>query len=257
MFIQQTGTGSKTVVGFHGWSGDHHTFDPLLGQMPKDYSFYAPDLPGCGQSDPPKKWKMRCLAQEVTGALIRLNRERMTLVGSCSGAILTAFVASELREMGRSGVLAKLVMIDPFAYCPWYFRIFLIPLIGPVTYTAAFANPVGRVITNLFLREKRVGNTDLTESFAGVDHWVTWKYLKMLFECGQPGQFHGLDVPVDILYGEKTFGAVRRSVREWASALPQASIRELSGVGHLPIQESSYEVAKVVFGGEISRNESS
>jgi pimeloyl-ACP methyl ester carboxylesterase len=173
----------------------------------------------------------------------------LVLVGSCSGAILTAFVARELREMGRPEVAARLVMIDPFAYCPWYFRFFLVPVFGPLMYATAFANPVGRWITNLFLQDKRAGDTNLTESFAAVDHHVVWKYLKMLFECGRPGQFRGLHLPVDILYGEKTFSAVRRSVQEWKEALPQARVKELKGVGHLPISEGTDEVAKVVFGG--------
>ena len=247
MLIQQTGTGSKTVVGFHGWSGDHHTFDPLLGQMPKNYSFYALDLPGCGKSELPGKWEMTSLAREVGQELIQLDRRGMTLVGSCSGAILTAFVAWELIQMGKKNLVGRLVMIDPFAYCPWYFRLFLMPLGGPLMYAAAFANPLGRWITNLFLRDKRAGDTDLTASFSEVNHRVVWRYLKMLSECGRPAQFSGLNLPVDILYGEKTFSAVRRSVQEWREALPQSKVTELKGVGHLPISEGTPHVAEAVF----------
>jgi pimeloyl-ACP methyl ester carboxylesterase len=171
----------------------------------------------------------------------------LVLVGSCSGAILTAFVARELREMGRPEVVARLVMVDPFAYCPWYFRLFLLPLLGYLAYATAFANPIGRGITNFFLQNKRAGDTNLTESFARVDHRVTWKYLKMLHECGRPGQFRGMGIPVDILYGEKTFSAVRRSVQEWKEALPQARLKELAGVGHLPISEATAAVTKTLF----------
>ena len=171
----------------------------------------------------------------------------VTLLGSCSGAILGAFVVRELHSMGQPRVVERLVMIDPFAFCPWYFRIFLTPMVGPMMYAAAFANPCGRGITNFLLREKRAEDTDLMHSFAAVNHHVVWQYLKMLSKCGRPGQFRGLDVPVDILYGEKTFAAVRRSVKEWAEALPQARICELAGVGHLPIQENSSEVARLLF----------
>jgi pimeloyl-ACP methyl ester carboxylesterase len=171
----------------------------------------------------------------------------LVLVGSCSGAILTAFVARELREMGRPEVVARLMMIDPFAYCPWYFRLFLIPVFGPLMYATAFANPIGRGITNFFLQDKRAGDTNLTESFAAVDHRVVWKYLKMLSECGRPGQFRGMVLPVDILYGEKTFSAVRRSVQEWKEAWPQARVKELAGVGHLPISEATAAVTKTLF----------
>jgi pimeloyl-ACP methyl ester carboxylesterase len=249
MLIKQTGNGSKTVVGFHGWSGDHHTFDPLLDQIPEDYAFYALDLPGCGKSALPQEWEMRSLARDVAMELIGLNRKELTLVGSCSGAILTAFVARELIQMEKKDLVRRLVMIDPFAFCPWYFQLFLIPIVGPLMYATAFANPLGRGITNLFLRDKRARETHLTRDFAEVNHWVVWKYLKMLSECGGPDQFRGLDLPVDILYGEKTFSAVRKSVLEWSEALPQSRIAELKEVGHLPISEGTKEVAEVVFQG--------
>lgn len=239
----------RGVVGFHGWSGDHRTFQPLWVNMPPGWSFFSFDLPGCGRSEPPGEWSFRGVARQVAEEVVHLGMRDLVLVGSCSGAILTAFVARELREMGRPEMVRRLVMVDPFAYCPWYFRLFLLPGIGYLIYATAFANPLGRWITNLFLQDKRAGDTDLTRSFSQVDHRVTWKYLKMLKECGRPGQFRGLGLPVDILYGEKTFSAVRRSVQEWKEALPQARIAELAGVGHLPISESTDEVANLVFSG--------
>ena len=75
---------------------------------------------------------------------------------------MAIFVARELVEMGRGEGVGRVVMIDPFADCPWYFRLFLVPWVGPVMYATAFANPVGRWATDLFLREKRKGNVSLT-----------------------------------------------------------------------------------------------
>jgi len=247
VFIHEIGGGIRGVVGLHGWSGDHLTFQPIWNNMPADWTFFSPDLPGCGQSDPPKEWSLRGVAQEVAEEVANLGIRDLVLVGSCSGAILTAFVVRELREMGRPEVVARIVLIDPFAYCPWYFRFFLLPLIGFPIYAVAFANPIGRWLTNLSLQDKKADDTDLTESFARVDHRVTWKYLRMLDECGFPGQFRGMPVAVEILYGQKTFSAVKQSVEVWKEALPQARVRELAGVGHLPISEGTEEVAQVVF----------
>lgn len=249
MFIHETGEGMRGVVGLHGWSGDHRTFQPLWERMPAGWTFFSPDLPGCGQSAVPREWSFRSVAREVAQEVIHLGMRDLVLVGSCSGAILTAFVARELREMGRPEVAGRLVMIDPFAFCPWYFRFFLLPLVGFPIYAVAFANPVGRWLTNLFLQDKRAGDTDLTESFAQVNHRVTWKYLRMLDECGFPGQFRGMPVEVDILYGQKTFSAVKKSVTIWKDALPQARVTKLKGVGHLPISEGTEEVTKVIFSG--------
>ena len=247
MFVHETGEGMRGVVGFHGWSGDHRTFAPLWGRMPAGWKFFSFDLPGCGRSASPREWNFRAMAREVAAEVVQLGQRDLVLVGSCSGAILTAFVTRELREMGRPEVVERIVMVDPFAYCPWYFRLFLVPVLGYLIYATAFANPIGREITNFFLQDKRAGETNLTQSFSTVNHRVTWNYLKMLYECGRPGQFRGMGLPVEILYGEKTFSAVRRSVQEWKEAWPQARVRELAGVGHLPISEGTREVADAVF----------
>ena len=69
----QTGRGGKVVVGFHGWSGDHTTFDPLLKNLPEDVTFYSFDLPGCGESPEPKQWEMKSLAREMAEELVRLE----------------------------------------------------------------------------------------------------------------------------------------------------------------------------------------
>jgi len=247
MFVHEIGDGMRGVVGLHGWSGDHRTFAPLWAKMPTNWTFFSPDLPGCGQSAALKEWSFRSVARAVAEEVVQLGMRDLVLVGSCSGAILTAFVARALREMGRPEVVARIVLIDPFAYCPWYFRFFLLPLIGFPIYAVAFANPVGRWLTNLSLQDKKAGDTDLTQSFARVDHRVTWKYLRMLDECGFPGQFRGLPLAVDIVYGQKTFSAARKSVDVWKEALPQARVMELPGVGHLPISEGTDAVAKIIF----------
>ena len=247
MFVHEAGGGLRGVVGLHGWSGDHRTFFPLWEKMPDGWIVFSLDLPGCGVSEPPSEWNLRIVAREVAEEMIRLGMRDLVLVGSCSGAVLAAFVVRELREMGRPEVVGRLVMIDPFAYCPWYFRIFLTPILGYLIYAVVFANPIGRSITNFFLQDKRAGETNLTKSFAGVDHQVTWKYLKMLHRCGRPAQFRGMGLPVDILYGEKTFSAVQESVEEWKKAFPQAKLKKLAGVGHLPIFEGTKEVVKVIF----------
>ena len=57
------------------------------------------------------------------------------------------------------------------------------------------------------------------------------------------------DAVLMVSYGQKTFSAVRKSVGIWKEALPQARVRELAGVGHLPISEGTEEVARIIFTG--------
>ncbi|MCX6934872.1 MAG: alpha/beta hydrolase, partial [Verrucomicrobia bacterium] len=91
MFIARTGNGTRGVVGLHGWSGDHTTFDPLLKVLPHDATFFTLDTPGCGQSPEPKKWEMRSMAREVAEEIVGFGQDNLTLVGSCSGALVAIF----------------------------------------------------------------------------------------------------------------------------------------------------------------------
>ena len=249
MHFIRKGKGGCAIVGFHGWSGDHTTFLPLMKKLPEAVSFYSYDLPGCGRSPEPGRWEIREVARSVAKELLNLEKENLTLVGSCTGGLMAVFVARELAEMGRGSVVGRLVIIDPFAECPWYFRLFLIPWLGGVMYRTAFANPLGRWITNVMLKEKRTGDVNLTESFCQVNHRVTLDYLRMFERAGAPEQFQGLKIPTDIVRGEKTFGAVKQAVERWRRVWPEANVHVLSGVGHLPIEEGTELVEKILFAG--------
>jgi pimeloyl-ACP methyl ester carboxylesterase len=220
-----------------------------MEKLPEAVSFYSYDLPGCGETPEPSSWEIREVARSLAKELVKLEKDNLTLVGSCTGGLMAVFVARELAEMGRESVVRRLVMIDPFAECPWYFRLFLIPGLGGLMYRTAFANPVGRWITNAMLKAKRTGDVNLTESFGQVNHRVTLNYLRMFERAGAPEQFQGLMIPTDIICGQKTFGAVKLAVERWGRVWPKATMHILPRVGHLPIDEGTEMVERILFAG--------
>ena len=198
----------------------------------------------------PAKWEMKSLGHDLAKELIALDHVHLTLAGNCSGALLALFAIRELRQMGRADVVGRLVMIDPFAYCPWYLEVFVHPLLGPLgwwIYLATFANPVSRYLLNFCLQGKRTKDTHLTETFAQANHRATWLFLKVMYECGPPTAFQGLPVPVEILVGENSFSTVVKSVDIWKDILRQASVHVLPGACHLPIEENPILVSKILF----------
>ncbi len=242
MHVERYGEGPEVYLGLHGWGGDHRTFAPLATHLPATVSLYSADLPGCGQSPPPRDWEAATIAQEIIAAIQAIGAERITLIGNCSGANLALMAAMKLGSRIR-----RLVLIDMFAYMPRYFRLFTNPNYGRYAYYSTFANPVGRWVSNQSLRGHRTANTDLTSSFGTVDHNVAYQYLLMLGEIGGPEQFSDLTMPIEIVYGERTFGAVRRSVPQWRAVWPQSQAVELKGAGHLPIEEATEQLALVIF----------
>ena len=243
MFVERQGRGPEVYLALHGWGGDRRTFAPLAPYVPERATLYCADLPGCGHSPPPRVWTAAALVDEVVEAARSVAPGRVNLVGNCGGAVFALLAA---KALGASAV--RVTMIDPFAYLPRYFRLFLAGEVGRRAYHATFATPLGRWLTNQALRPRREGDADLTATFADADHEAARRYLAVFDEVGGVGVFRGVETPVEIIYGERTFGAVRRSLALWREVLPGAIVRELKGAGHLPIEEATARVAELVFG---------
>lgn len=242
MFIKRYGSGAESYFGLHGWGGDHKTFAPLAAHVPERASLYCADLPGYGRSPAPRSWEPEAIAEEIASAISGIASPALTLIGNCSGANLSLLAATR-----AAGKIERMVLIDPFAFMPWYFNVFVATRFGRAAYYSTFANPIGRWVTNLSLKNKRTAGSDLTASFKSVDHEVSYRYLSTLSRIGDAAQFGALGLPIDIVYGERTFGAVKRSIELWQGVWPQARRFELAGAGHLPIVEATAQLSAVIF----------
>jgi len=242
MHVERYGTGERVFFGLHGLGGGYSTFAPLAEMMPDEATLYAADLPGYGRSPAPQRWSIEAIADEVMAAIDETRAARLTLVGNCSGAIVGLAAAESL---GRR--VERLVLIDPFAFVPWYFRVFAAGEVGKVAYYSTFANPLGRWLTNRSLVRRRTGHSDLTRSFSEVNHAAALAHLALLAGIKGAERFANLTMPIDLLYGERTFRAVKQSVSIWLDLWPQACAIEISGAGHLPIEEATAELAQIIF----------
>jgi pimeloyl-ACP methyl ester carboxylesterase len=247
VYVERRGSGEVAYFALHGWGGDRRTFAPLAPFVPPAASLYCADLPGCGRSPAPREWSVGAVVSEIVGEVRASTPGRVELVGNCGGAVFALMAAQVLGERVR-----RVVMIDPFAYLPRYFRLFLAGDFGRRAYDATFANPVGRWLTNQSLRGRRSGASDLTASFAAADHEVSRRYLALFDEVGGVERFRGFDARVDIAHGERSFGAVKRSLALWRDVLPRARVTVLEGAGHLPIGEATAQVAALLFGPEVT-----
>lgn len=242
MFIKQYGDAERTVVGLHGWGGDHRTFEPLEPWRPTFVRMISVDLPGYGASPTPQYWSLASIAEEISSVLKREKIETFTLLGNCSGAVVGLYLA-QLMPLN----VKRFILLDPFAYVPWYFKLFLIKGFGRNAYNATFATSIGRMMTNEALKHRRTGDSHLTASFEKINHDSVYRYLEMMNQVGDIHQFSTLNMPITLVYGEKTFTAVKKSIALWKSVWPHASTVKLAGAGHLPIEEAPRQLASIVF----------
>jgi pimeloyl-ACP methyl ester carboxylesterase len=241
--VVRHGRGPRTFVGLHGWSGSQQSFDPLLPHLPDDATLVTFDLPGFGAAADPIDWSDEAFLGPIEAVLHGLPRP-VTLVGSCGGAVVALFVALRARR-----AVERLVMIDPFAYVPWYFRIFDLPVLGPLLYALVFMNPLGRRLTNQGLSPRRQRDVDLIEGFRDVRHGSNLRYLRWLVRHSAVdfADFRRFEGDVDIIFGARTFPAVRRSLDRWRWVWPHLRAFEMQEAGHIPVHEAAADVADVVF----------
>lgn len=234
------GGGPVHLFALHGWGGSHDTFARLAEHLDERFSLWAPDLPGYGRAAPLDRWEQASYLARVRGLFAHLPAEPVHLLGNCSGAILGLAALCSPPERER---LAGLVLVDPFAFTPWYLRLFLLPLVGRLFFWSTFANPMGRHLTNLSLASKRQRDTDLTGSFAEVPPSTAWNTLRLLDEIGTIRGFASVVRPSLLLHGRRTFAAVRASIPLWRAIWPHLEVREIPAAGHLPLTETPREVA--------------
>jgi len=242
MFVKEYGTGKRLFLCLHGWGGDHREFAPLAYRAPDDVCLLSIDLPGYGLSPKPGEWSLNAITDGVLAILKTRDIRCCTLIGFCSGAGLALMLASR-----TPAKVERVAMIDPFAFVPWYFRLFLYGDFGRHAYATTFKTQVGRKITDWVLKRLQTSDANFSNAFVNLDHDVTLRYLQMLSRVDIHQRFKNLNVDIDILYGEHTFAAVRRSVEIFRSLLPQVKVRELRGVGHLPMIKGAAQLAAFIF----------
>lgn len=248
MFSRSWGGGEEIVIGLHGWGGDHQAFAPLVPWLSGDFKLVSCDLPGYGKTPAPSRFGREEVAASIAAWIDSLGHSRVTLLGNCSGALAALLAAPKLQTP-----LTRLILLDAFAYVPWYFRVFSNPAFGDYAYHATFANPVGRWLTNRGLAARRQAGTDMTSSFSRVNHAATLAWLRMMAEIPGYEYFRPVKAPIELVHGERTFDAVKRSINLWKKLWPHAPVTELRGAGHLGIAEAPRELAGIVFKTNVAR----
>lgn len=240
MHVETYGRGRRVIVAYHGWAGTHRDFVAVGRRLGPDWRLVAPDLPGYGASPPLDRLSESELATVLVDHLQTIG-EPVTLTGYCSGAVVALLVAERARAQ-----VERLVLIDPFAYMPFYFRIFTWGEFGRRAYRTTFAGETGRRITNWVLRRRGGPERDFLDAFRTVPHGTVLAYLHLLAGVGSAERFRGLGLPVALCHGDRTFQAVRRSVRVLRHLWPHARVYAIPHAGHLMMVDAADQIARIL-----------
>jgi len=244
MFTKTYGRGERTVLALHGWGGDHREFAAVAARLPPDVRLVSVDLPGYGASPPPACWTREAVLTPLRALLDTLPAP-VTVTGFCSGAVWAFNLA-----LYRPDTVGRLVLIDPLARVPGYFRLFTWGSFGRHAYQTTFHSRTGRAVTDFVLRRRQRTQANFTASMRAIDPEVTLGYLRMYRGMDDLVGPARVDMKVDLCRGEHTFRAVKRTVDQLAGLWPQATVHTLRGVGHLPMIQGAAQIRRVLWPGE-------
>ncbi len=92
LFYEKTGTGAPVIL-LHGNGGSHGDFDVLAADLELDYTVYAIDSRGHGQSAPVKEYHYRDMADDVLRFIHALKIDKPMIYGYSDGAIVAIMAA--------------------------------------------------------------------------------------------------------------------------------------------------------------------
>ena len=249
-----------TYVLLHGLGDEADSWRKVFPLLAGHGRVIAPDLPGFGRSDHPRRaYTLNFYADTVIGLLEPLKIARAVLVGSSMGAAVSLRVATR-----RPDLLQRLVLLDG---PPIRTRInktqllFLIPGQGESIYNGLRGSQDAAYVTlqpyyakldalpaedQAFLRERvwaRVWSDDQRRAFFSTFRWLA---LEGLLGNPNPAKLRSLSVPTTVVWGDQDHIVPLESGKTLAEWIPNAQLRVIPNCGHLPQQEQPQALARLV-----------
>jgi len=231
----------KPLVLVHGYPLDHTIWDEVLPLLKHDFDLILPDLRGFGQSEVVEsQYKLKDMAADIAGLLDKLGIENTAIAGhSMGGYVALAFVRSYPERVLGLGLVASQAPADsPNRKQGRYDTAAEIIKTG--------AEPVAEAMSAKLAPDERVQAyvrgliaTQHPAGLAGA--------LKAMAERDDSTSIlSGFKFPIVLIHGEADELIPVQRAHEIKEAIPQATLRELSSVGHMPMMENPQATASAL-----------
>ena len=231
------GTG-KPLVLVHGYPLDHTIWDKIVSLLENDFDIIFPDLRGFGQSDVVEsQYKILDMATDIAGLLDQLGFKKAAIAGhSMGGYISLAFARAYPDRVTGLGLIASQALADP-------------PENKIGRYDAAEeimktgVEPVAEGMSTKLTPDERV--QAYVRGLIAAQHPAGLAgALKAMAERDDSSSIlSSFQFPVVLIHGKADELIPVQRAQEIKSAIPQATLMELSSVGHMPMMENPQATA--------------
>lgn len=247
----RAGSGEPLVL-IHGLGHSWRGWRPMLPHLERQFDVLAVDLPGFGRSAPlPERLEAtpETLADAVEDELARAGFDTAHLAGNSLGG----WIALELARRGRARTVTAIspAGLQHAREKPWGAAI-----LRGMRWFARNAPPPAPLIRNAAMRTFLAGPhlgrpwrsdpeelLELARYFAACPGFDAT--LPTTFES-QPRGLTELDVPVLLLWGRLDVILLPRQGRRFERLIPNAELRYLPGLGHVPMSDDPELLAEAI-----------
>jgi pimeloyl-ACP methyl ester carboxylesterase len=258
---------STTMLMLHGLGDDADSWRHLIGPLSTCGQVIAPDLPGFGRSDKPRrKYSAPFLRDVILEMREQVGISSAIIIGSSLGAVVAQTLALEEPAWLKGLVLIDGVLLNQTQRIDPNLLLFMLPVCGEWLYTRLRNDPQAayETLRIYYASLESLPQEEQEFLFRRVNQRV-WDdaqrhaYLSTLRNLAPyiarqqkelPKRLSRLDLPTLILWGADDRVLSPPSGQAAAAAQPSARLVILPGAGHLPHQEQPQAVLQAILEDE-------
>jgi pimeloyl-ACP methyl ester carboxylesterase len=223
----------KPLVLVHGYPLDHTIWDEVILLLENDFDIITPDLRGFGQSDVVEsQYKISDMAADIAELLNHLGIEKAAIAGhSMGGYVALAFARSYPPRVQGLGLVASQAIGDSperkqerYKAAAEIMQTGVEPVAESMSAKLTPDERVQAIVRDLIAAQQPAGLAGALKAMAERDDSTsilsTFKY------------------PIVIVHGDADKLIPIHRAQEIKSAIPNVILKELPGVGHMPMNEN-------------------
>lgn len=232
----QTGSGPAVIL-LHGWGCNYTIFRHLQESLATNFTVYAIDFPGFGNSDVPQSvWGIEEYTQMVEGFVKALHIESPTLIGHSFGGRVSIVYAS--RNKIKKIVLVGSAGIKPRRKLSYYLKVYSFKGFKKLTQLLLPSSIADRWIESY---RRHTGSSDY-QQLTGIKRQIFVKVVNEDLQHLMPR----IKASTLLIWGDKDTATPISDAKLMNKLIPDSGLVTLEGATHYCFLEQPYKFAVTV-----------
>ncbi len=245
---------SPVCILLHGLGDEADTWRHIIAPLSRRYRIIAPDLPGFGRSDKPRRsYSIPFLCECIIELMDMKKKEHYLLIGSSLGGMISQYIALQVPDRVNGLILADGVLLSQPEKADLFTRLFFTPLLGEILYSSLALQPekAFRSLRPYYADLDGLPEADKNFLYERVNRRVTDRrqrhaYFSLLRSLEKwlssrqdefRTQLKACEVPTLLIWGENDHISPRKNGEEQLKLQPFSCMKTIEKAGHLPHQE--------------------